>query len=162
MIDEKKLIEDLEQYAHLLAGDSVDTIKVIIKIAGEQPKVGEWIPCSERVPEESGTYIVNAIENHIVHVTFAKWMPRMKKWNLTGSRSYWKVTAWMPLPEPYNPGMIRKQTNADRIRAMTDEDLAINMMCQNENGLAEIDCDKCDNCNCYECLLMWLQSEVEE
>lgn len=61
----------------------------------------KWIPCSEMLPEESGTYIVNAIENHIVHVTFAKWMPRMKKWNFTGSRSYWKVTAWQPLPEPY-------------------------------------------------------------
>ena len=56
----------------------------------------------------------------------------------------------------------KRMTNTDRIRAMSDEDLAINMMCPNENGLAEIDCDKCDNCNCYECLLMWLQSEVEE
>ena len=55
-----------------------------------------------------------------------------------------------------------KMTNADRIRSMSDEDLAMNMMCPNENGLAEIDCDKCDNCNCYECLLKWLQSEVEE
>ena len=103
MIDEKKLIEDLKQYAHLSAGDSVDAIKVIIKIVGDQTKIGEWIPCSERFPEESGTYIVNAIENHIVHVTFAKWMPRMKRWNLSGNRSYWKVTAWMPLPKPYRP-----------------------------------------------------------
>ena len=62
---------------------------------------GGWIPCSERLPEESGTYIVNAIENSIIHVTFAKWMPRMKKWNLTGCRSYWKVNAWQPLPEQY-------------------------------------------------------------
>ena len=62
---------------------------------------GGWIPCSERLPEESGTYIVNAIENSIIHVTFAKWMPRMKKWNLTGCRSYWKVNAWQPLPEPF-------------------------------------------------------------
>ena len=52
--------------------------------------------------------------------------------------------------------------NADRIRAMSDEELATNMMCPNENGLAEIECDKNDNCNCYECLLKWLQSEVEE
>lgn len=56
----------------------------------------------------------------------------------------------------------KRMTNADRIRSMSDEDLAMNMMCPNENGLAEIDCDKCDNCNCYECLLKWLQSEVEE
>lgn len=56
----------------------------------------------------------------------------------------------------------KKKTNADRIRAMSDEELAINMTCPNENGLAEIDCDKSDSCNCYECLLKWLQSEVEE
>lgn len=108
MIDEKKLIEDILQHENVLASanhvyksgyrdrqyEIIDTIK-------RQPKVGEWIPVSEGLPEESGTYIVNAIENCIVHVTFAKWMKRMKKWNLTGSRSYWKVTAWRPLPEPY-------------------------------------------------------------
>ena len=55
----------------------------------------------------------------------------------------------------------RPQTNADRIRSMTDEELAFNMMCPNENGLAEIDCDKNDNCNCYECLLKWLKAESE-
>ena len=55
-----------------------------------------------------------------------------------------------------------KQTNADRIRNMTDEELAVNMMCPNENGLAEIDCDKNDNCNCYECLLKWLRAESED
>lgn len=53
-------------------------------------------------------------------------------------------------------------TNADRIRAMSDEDLAMTMMCPNENGLAEIECDKSDSCNCYECLLKWLQEKVEE
>ena len=72
----------------------------IVKEVAEEYK-GGWIPCSERLPEESGTYIVNAIENSIIHVTFAKWMPRMKKWNLTGCRSYWKVNAWQPLPEPF-------------------------------------------------------------
>lgn len=56
----------------------------------------------------------------------------------------------------------KKKTNTDRIRAMSDEELATNMMCPNDNGLAEIECDKYDNCKCYECLLKWLQSEVEE
>ena len=55
----------------------------------------------------------------------------------------------------------KAMTNADRIRSMTDEELAANMMCPNENGLAEIDCDKSDNCNCYECLLKWLRAESE-
>ena len=72
-----------------------------------------------------------------------------------------EVIAWRPLPEPYR-GEEPKQTNADRIRSMTDEELAVNMMCPNENGLAEINCDKNDNCNCYECLLKWLRAESEE
>ena len=81
----------------------VDTIKEMIEIVQEVAEEynGGWIACSERLPEDSGTYIVNAIENSIIHVTFAKWMPRMKKWNLTGCRSYWKVNAWQPLPEPF-------------------------------------------------------------
>lgn len=71
------------------------------------------------------------------------------------------MIAWMPLPEPYMEGEPKKETNADRIRNMTDEELAVNMMCPNENGLAEIDCGKNDNCNCYECLLNWLRAERE-
>lgn len=55
-----------------------------------------------------------------------------------------------------------KQTNADRIRSMTDEELAIHTMCPNDTGLAEIECDKSDSCNCYECLLNWLREESEE
>ena len=103
MIDEKKLIKFIRsndfKRRTIQSKDSLQDI--LIQFVEKQPKVGEWIPCSEQFPEESGTYIVNAIENHIVHVTFAKWMPRMKRWNLTGSRSYWKVTAWQPLPDPY-------------------------------------------------------------
>lgn len=60
------------------------------------------------------------------------------------------------------PREVKIQTNSDWIRSMIDEELAMYMMCPNENGLAEIDCDKSDSCNCYECLLKWLQSEAEE
>ena len=38
-------------------------------------------------------------------------------------------------------------SNADRIRSFSDEELAMNMMCPNENGLGEIECDKSDNSN---------------
>ena len=107
MIDENKLIEDIEKEIEFAMKCNMPAMvagmRQIASIIENQPKIGEWIPCSERFPEESGTYIVNAIENHIVHVTFAKWMPRMKRWNLSGNRSYWKVTAWMPLPEPHRP-----------------------------------------------------------
>lgn len=126
-----------------------------------------WIPVEGRMPEapeENPVFDDKQLELYLVCVDGGSY-PLRAFWNgkeFTDGWSVLKVIAWMPLPEPYNLGMVKKQTNADRIRAMSDEDLAINMMCPNENGLAEIDCDKCDNCNCYECLLKWLQSEVEE
>ena len=67
----------------------------------------------------------------------------------------------MPVIGAFLRDQKKPQTNADRIRSMTDEELAVNMMCPNENGLAAIDCDKNDNCNCYECLLKWLREESE-
>lgn len=55
-----------------------------------------------------------------------------------------------------------KRTNADRIRAMSDEELAASIMCPNEIGLAEIECDKSDDCDCYQCCLNWLQQKGAE
>ena len=60
-----------------------------------------WIPCSERLPEESGTYTVTAYDGATNRVTYAKYQKRLKRWELTGARAYWRVVAWMPLPESY-------------------------------------------------------------
>lgn len=48
------------------------------------------------------------------HTLDGKWSCDLLKANAS-----YKVIAWMPLPEPY-----RGETNADRIRSMTDEELA--------------------------------------
>ena len=60
-----------------------------------------WIPCSERLPEESGYYIITAHDGVGHRTTFVKYQKKAKSWDLTGARSYWRVIAWMPLPEPY-------------------------------------------------------------
>jgi len=60
-----------------------------------------WIPCSERFPEESGTYTVTAYDGATKRVTYAKYQKRLKRWELTGARAYWRVLAWCPPPEPY-------------------------------------------------------------
>ena len=62
-----------------------------------------WIPCEERLPEEAGTYIINALTGERNIVTFAKWQNRYKRFDMTGARTYWKIIAWRPLPDPYRP-----------------------------------------------------------
>ena len=60
-----------------------------------------WISCSEHQPEEAGTYNVTAYDGRILRSTHAKWQPRLKSWNLTGTMAYWKIIAWQPLPLPF-------------------------------------------------------------
>ena len=61
--------------------------------------VQEWISVKDRLPEESGMYIVTANDGHKQRVSFVLWQKRNSRWNLTGARSYWRVTHWQPLPE---------------------------------------------------------------
>lgn len=58
----------------------------------------EWISVLDRLPEESGMYIVTANDGHAQRVSFVQWQKKNRMWNLTGARSYWRVTHWMPLP----------------------------------------------------------------
>ena len=60
-----------------------------------------WIPCSERLPEESGKYLVSVLDGVGRRTTVAPYQSRYKAWTLTGRMAYWKVVAWMPLPAPY-------------------------------------------------------------
>lgn len=61
----------------------------------------QWIPCKVRLPEESGTYIVTAYDGMNKRVSFVKYQKTLKRWDLTGSRSYWRILAYKPLPEPW-------------------------------------------------------------
>ena len=58
-----------------------------------------WIPCSERLPKGQGYYICTCKDgSKYKRTTVVKWS---NGWQLTGSRAYWVVVAWMPLPEPW-------------------------------------------------------------
>ncbi|WP_373264515.1 hypothetical protein [Hungatella hathewayi] len=53
-------------------------------------------------------------------------------------------------------------TNGDMIRQMSDEELAVTLMCPNESGVANIDCNGGDDArNCCQCCLDWLREETE-
>ncbi len=56
------------------------------------------------------------------------------------------------------------QTNADRIRNMSDEELALSITCPAEYDLnfnKECGCNGEMNRNCRKCTLKWLRSEAE-
>lgn len=73
----------------------------------------KWIPCSERLPEKAGKYLVTIIESGSVHTSvrrfnpkpkhpeqnepiFTKHLPCYSGWE----RATKGVIAWMPLPAP--------------------------------------------------------------
>lgn len=64
---------------------------------GKKDAQPEWIPCSERLPDESGKYLV----------TCRKFGKLETTWNIFygGDHASWlwndEIIAWMPLPEPW-------------------------------------------------------------
>lgn len=99
LIDADALLRDIEKY-HVSDGKFQHWVQIQPTIEPEP----EWIPWdSGRLPEESGTYTVTAYDGVTNRVTYAKYQKRLKRWELTGARAYWRVLAWMPLPEPYCP-----------------------------------------------------------
>ena len=102
------IYEHLKKYEE--TGLAPDQIREIDKLyaekcreLAEERKKHEWIPCSEKLPEESGKYEVTAYNGYRYQTTQVRWQPKLKSWNLTGAMAYWKIIAWKPIPEPYNP-----------------------------------------------------------
>ena len=92
--------DKLDQVANDTAESFIEAYKECQDIIRKHMNDG-WIPVEERLPEEAGTYIVNALNGERSIVTFAKWKNRYKRFDMTGARAYWRVIAWRPLPEPY-------------------------------------------------------------
>lgn len=55
--------------------------------------VREWIPVTERLPEENGSYLACTVDGYIT----ALWYDREMGWLIKDIT----IVAWMPLPEPY-------------------------------------------------------------
>ena len=101
MIDEKYLMKVLENWSEYWGkkSDGYSRLKWIMTIRFKAliknfTKIGEWIPCSERLPEEKGWYLVYA-KNQRPFVAYFKG----KTFPL--NNHYHEIIAWMPLPEPY-------------------------------------------------------------
>lgn len=127
MIDEKKLIEEIEKEIEFAVKcnmpDIVAGMRQIASIIENQPKIGEWIPCSERLPDDGDVrFYMCAVENHEEdppmfcqyeeEYGFGFWNDIYDEHTLgfvdsefktNEELGYEKVVAWMALPEPYRP-----------------------------------------------------------
>ena len=56
-----------------------------------------WIPCSERLPEDSGWYIVTKELDYDTTFVGLEWYDSTNGWKYDNA----KCIAWMPLLEPY-------------------------------------------------------------
>lgn len=77
-----------------------EIIDIIEGMPSAQPEQ-RWIPCSERLPEHGGRYLISVLDGINRRTTVAPYLPRCKAWAMNGRMAYWKVIAWLPLPEPY-------------------------------------------------------------
>lgn len=129
MIDEKKLIEEIKSMVRpLLTQDGTayfddaiqahnETIVDVLNTIEQQPKVGEWIPVEEGLPEEHEivdiTYVNETYEyeddgyllyierlTDIAYYEDGKWFDEFDELIIED------VIAWKPRPEPY-----RKEDN---------------------------------------------------
>lgn len=104
MIDEKKLIEDIEYYISHTSEQSDEhyAYKKCKELVERQPKVGEWIPVSERLPDKGRTVLLQTEGNQMA-VAF---LNKKSEWYVDSGDYYCtdlsaKPIAWMPLPEPF-------------------------------------------------------------
>ena len=75
--------------------------EMMIAIARGLPTVNEWIPCSERLPEDSGVYLVQFTYKPATDNTWCEvihFQHKCKKWKRLNNLAI----AWMPLPEMYD------------------------------------------------------------
>ena len=103
MIDEKKLIEQLclksgnrKWMLNDRFAEGIDYgLRTAIEVVEKLPKVGEWIPCSERLPSYGDKVLASVDVFKGRHpVTIIEY----------GGECFWTngtILAWMPLPEPY-------------------------------------------------------------
>lgn len=119
MIDEKKLKKELAELSLKCPYSVLDErfalytecFEKAICLLKEQPKVNEWIPCNERLPEEKKFYeenmrspacLVTVLSDDELMIDIDRTVNGV--WIIEEFFDKPKIIAWQPLPEPYSSG----------------------------------------------------------
>ena len=111
MIDESRLIDNLKKEWEELCdySENVETLlEYVIRFIGSQPKIGGWIPCSERLQEEKINPVTNDFYEY--QVTFKSDKVTDVRHYKFGRGHWWNcgqnmdkyVTAWREPLEAYH------------------------------------------------------------
>ncbi len=99
MIDEKKLISHIEnQYRQW--GEEY-TAEQILGDIEDFPKVGEWIPVKDRLPDKPGSYRVTCLYADKWYRVKDDLFYSDKTWGYDNIHRERKVIAWKEIEEPY-------------------------------------------------------------
>ena len=86
-------------------------INVLDWLLNEHPKHNGWIPCSERLPEEAGDYLVTQYTEKSIfdycdayRVSTIFFDDKNGWWDDIDNSCGWNIIAWQPLPLPYKKG----------------------------------------------------------
>ena len=95
LISRQAVLEATSTTLKITGKENAETVyKYIKKLCDDikaLPSAQQWIPCSERLPDQNGKYLVVGRQKAINILKF------------DGGRWYgkWGVVAWMPLPDCY-------------------------------------------------------------
>ena len=95
-------VNELKYYAGFNQDKVIEQIQEAMDMGAEALKMQCWIPCSERLPEETGSYLISGVWGS------GKFAVGDCDFSVNDGyfRTAWNfdVLAWMPLPEPYKGG----------------------------------------------------------
>ena len=72
-------------------------LEQIVDIINDLPSAQQWIPCSERMPDKTGAYLVTEKTGSEIEIKLINFSSDLIRWVNFGD----EVLAWMPLPEPW-------------------------------------------------------------
>ena len=94
-----RLIDADELKRSLSVSSILGTHEALEQLIDSQPTAGEWIPCSEGLPDNEGYVLCTTVtKKGLRQVVKGYYSQAMAAW-ACGMNS--NVVAWMKLPEPY-------------------------------------------------------------